>query len=125
MLYLEIPYTTTHIPDDIFLLPIISERLCELVIRFIHHMERCIVRSLEAPLIERDETITSLKEVVPILSFWGFVIYLPELTISLLVAELIDLPCEREYGRPILVEEFCRKIEVSGLSTVMHDICKK
>ena len=125
MLYLEIPYTTTHIPDDIFLLPIISERLCELVIRFIHHMQWSIVRSFKTPFIERDETIAPLKEVVPILSFRRLMVYLPELTISLLITEFIDMPCEREYGRPILVEEFCRKIEVSGLSTVMHDICKK
>ena len=55
VLDLEVAHTTTHIPDDIFLLPVDSESLRELVIGLIHNMEWSIVGSFETPLIDRDE----------------------------------------------------------------------
>ena len=55
MLHFEIADATAHIPDDIFLLPVDTECLCELIIGLIYDMEGCIVGSLEAPLIEGDE----------------------------------------------------------------------
>lgn len=125
MLHFEIPDTTAHIPDDIFFLPVVSEGRGESVIGLVYDMERRIIGSLEAPLIEWDQGVTAFEEIVTIFGFRWLMVDLPELAVSLFVPEFIDMSSEGKYRISIFIEEFCREIEVSRIRPIMHDISKE
>ena len=125
MLHLEISDTTAHIPDDVFLLPVIPESCGESVIGFIHDMKRSVVSSLKAPLIERDERVTAFEEIITILGFWWLVVDLPELTVSLFVSEFVDVSCEGKYGSSVFIEEFCRKVQMRRTRPIVHDVSEE
>ena len=94
MLYFEVTDATTHIPDDVVFLPVISEGFSEFIIRFVHDMQWSIVGSFKASLIERNQRVSAFEEVISVFCFWWLVIDLPELAVSLLVSELIDVASE-------------------------------
>jgi hypothetical protein len=73
-------------------------------------VEWCVVGSFKASFIERDETVSSLQQVVSVFCFWWLVVDLPELTVSFFVSKFIDVTSEREHGITIFIEELGREI---------------
>jgi len=86
VLYFEVTDTTTHIPDDVVFLPVISEGLSEFIIRLVYDMQWSVIGSFKASLIEWNQRVSAFEEVVSVFCFWWLVVDLPELAVSLLVA---------------------------------------
>lgn len=125
MLHFQITHATTHIPDDVVLLPVISERFSEFVIRFVHDMQWSVVGSFKASLIERNQRVSAFEEVVSIFSFWWLMVDLPELTVSFFVPQFVDVTSEGENRITIFVEELRREIQMRRICPVMHDVCEE
>ncbi len=125
MLYFEVTDATTHIPDDVVFLPVISEGFSEFIIRLVHDMQWSVVGSFKTSLIERNQRVSAFEEIVSIFCFWWLVVDLPELAVSLLVSEFVYVTSERENGITIFVEELRGEIEMCGICPVVHDICEE
>ena len=125
MLDLQVAHAAAHIPHDVFALPVLAQRFSQLVVGFIHHMQRRVIRAFEAALIHWNQVIAALQQVIAVFGFGRFVVNRPKLAVALFIAQLVHFSAQAKHRRTIFVQQLGGQIGVGGHGAVVHDVRKK